>query len=248
MKYLYVANWKMNMPFNQSIEFCNNNGNALQQLSNSANIVLCPSFVALAPITDIFKSSPIAVGAQNCSEHISGAYTGEISPLSLTDIGIQYCIVGHSERRIYYNETTESISKKIYILYASNIMPIICIGESHIDFLEEKTLSVLTEQLEPILTTIAQQKEKKDHIVIAYEPIWSIGTDIIPKQQQLNTVFSFITELVHSALPNHTMQLLYGGSVNENNCMELKKTSHINGFLIGGASTNFEQLKNIISL
>ena len=146
-----------------------------------------------------------------------------------------------------YGETTERIAQKIYLLYASNIMPIICIGESHTDFLEKKTFEVLTEQLNPILTAIAQQQEKTKQIIIAYEPVWAIGTGIIPTQEQLTAIFAWITEQITLQLPEHTIHLLYGGSVNKNNSAALKKTPLINGFLIGGASTDFEQLKDIIT-
>src|SRR5438445_1360199 len=115
MRYLYIANWKMNMSVSKSTAFCSQNYNKLQQLSANADIVLCPSFVALVPVIEIVKNSAIAIGAQNCSEHSLGAYTGEVSALSLTEIGVTYCIVGHSERRLYHNETTEAIIKKIYL-------------------------------------------------------------------------------------------------------------------------------------
>lgn len=247
-KYIYVANWKMNLSFNQTINFCTTNNNALQQLTSTADIVVCPSFDALAPISNLYKNTNIMIGAQNCSEYALGAYTGEVSPLSLAEIGVKYCIVGHSERRIHYGETTEQIIKKIYLLYATNILPIICIGETHNDFIEQKTFIVLEQQLQPILAAIAEQEQKKNHIIIAYEPIWAIGTNTVPEEKQLINVFTHITNLVHTHLPQHTMQLLYGGSVNQNNSAQLKKIPHINGFLIGGASTQFDQFKNIITI
>jgi len=246
MKYLYVANWKMNLSFNQSLDFCTTNKDSLQQLTHKDNIVICPSFDALAPIASLFKNNSITLGAQNCSDHAKGAYTGEISALSLAEIGATYCIVGHSERRLYYHETTENIIQKIYLLYAANMLPIICIGENHQDFLNKQTLSVLKEQLEPILSAISQQQHHNKHIIIAYEPIWSIGTGIIPEQEQLNTIFEWLLEVIHQKLSDYTIQLLYGGSVNPQNIAQLKKVSFINGFLIGSASTNFEQFKNII--
>lgn len=249
MKYLYVANWKMNLSFNESINFCKTNNNALQQLSgDTAHIVICPSFISIAPIADMFKNSAIGIGAQNCSEHATGAYTGEVSALSLAQAGVTHCIVGHSERRIHYGENTESIIKKIYLLYASNIVPIICIGETHTDFLEEKTFTILEQQLEPILTAIAEQTEKRHHVIIAYEPVWAIGTGIIPESQQLHAIFTWIAERIQLHLPEHTTQLLYGGSVNQNNIAQLKKIPPINGFLIGGASTEFDQLQSLVLL
>lgn len=249
MKYLYVANWKMNMTFDQSISFAQNNREALQHLSEStAGIVICPSFVAITPLINTFKNSSIAIGAQNCSEYSLGAYTGEVSVLSLVEAGVAYCIVGHSERRLYHNENTEIIAKKIYLLYATNIVPILFIGETQEEFLNKKTFSVLTQQLQPILSAITQQEQKNKRIIIAYEPVWAIGSGIIPDQQHLTALFAWMQEFIHPQLPDHTVQLLYGGSVNQSNIIELKKVSHIDGFLIGGASTDFEQLHAIITL
>jgi triosephosphate isomerase (TIM) len=238
MNYVYIANWKMNLSFQQSINFCTVNSDALQQLATTADIILCPSFDALAPVTQILKHTDIAIGAQNCSEHKSGAYTGEVSAQSLAEIGAKYCIVGHSEQRMYHHETTENIIKKIELLCINNITPIICIGETQQEFETNQTFTVLTEQLKPILNVTCPPK-----LVIAYEPIWSIGTGIIPEQKQLIAVFEWLAQQVHTST-----QLLYGGSVNQDNIAELKKLPPINGFLIGGASADFEQLKKIISL
>jgi triosephosphate isomerase (TIM) len=246
--YLYVANWKMNFSFNQSIAFCTNHKDALTQLTTTADIILCPSFDAIAPISAIFKNTNVMIGVQNCSDQATGAYTGEVSAISLAEIGVTYCIVGHSERRMYYGETTEQIIKKVYLLYAANIIPIICIGESHTDFIDNRTYDALTQQLTPIVEAIKQQKEKIKKIVIAYEPVRAIGSGIIPEQQQLNSVFSWLSDYTHTQLPEYNIQLLYGGSVNGDNIKELKRTPLINGFLIGGASTEFEQFKNIITL
>jgi triosephosphate isomerase (TIM) len=245
-KFLYVANWKMNLSFNQTITFCINHYDELEQLAKTADMVLCPSFDSLAPVSSIFKNTNIIMGAQNCSDQAIGAYTGEVSALSLAEIGVNYCIVGHSERRMYYGETAEQIIKKIYLLYAANIIPIICIGETHKDFLNDKTHDILTEQLQPIIDAIKQQKEKIKKIVIAYEPVWAIGTGIIPDQQQLNDIFAWLSDYILTQLPDYDIQLLYGGSANQNNIVELKKIVPINGFLIGTASTQFEQFKDII--
>src|SRR5690606_20223351 len=129
MKYIYIANWKMNLGYHESISYCIQNLDRLQTLSNVTHIVLCHSFVALAPIIEILKNSSISIGTQNCSVYKSGSYTGEVSAQSLAEIGVTYCIVGHSERRMYFGETTDTIIKKINLLLDNNIQPIICIGE-----------------------------------------------------------------------------------------------------------------------
>ena len=235
----------MNLSFNESVSFCKNNKEQLEQLATNNHIILCPSFIALAPIAEIFKSSAIAVGAQNCSEYENGSYTGEVSAQSLAEVGATYCFIGHSERRIYYGETTETIVKKIDLLYKNNITPIICIGETKEDFLHKKTFDALTQQLELILKTIAYQKY--DRVIIAYEPFWAIGTGIIPEDKYLEEIFAWLQKYVDSYLPHIKKQLLYGGSVDEKNIHQLKNISDVDGFLVGSASTDCEKFKKIIT-
>lgn len=243
MKQLYVANWKMNMSFKQSIDFCTNNLEQLHALTNEAEIVLCPSFVVLAPMIEILKNSAIGIGAQNCSQYEIGSYTGEVSTQSLTEIGVKYCIIGHSERRIHFGETTEIVVEKVNLLLCHNIQPIICIGETKEHFVNKATLTVLTEQLKPILENMAHTNKP---IIIAYEPVWSIGTGIIPENTYLQEVFNWLAKLLEQELSNCTFQLLYGGSVNTTNIYQLKTIPNINGFLIGSASTDFEQFSEIV--
>lgn len=243
MKKLYIANWKMNMSYGKSLDFCHMYKNQIIALAQNATIILCPSFLALAPITEIFKNTAISIGAQNCSEYEAGSYTGEVSSQSLAEIGIRYCIVGHSERRILFGETTNAITKKTNLLFQHNIMPIICIGETKDQFENKGTCTVLNEQLKPILESIPTNTQS---IIIAYEPVWSIGTGIVPEITYLEEVFSWITKIAHHYAPHCRVQLLYGGSVNEKNSTQLKNIPHINGFLIGGASTDFEKFSLII--
>jgi triosephosphate isomerase len=245
MKYIYIANWKMNLSFKQSIAFCTDNAKALNDLAHdTAGIILCPSFDALANIANIFNTSSIAIGAQNCSEYNLGAYTGQVSAASLADINIKYCIVGHSEQRIYFHETTEQIIEKIELLFANNITPIICFGETQQDYQNKKTKIVLQDQLNPIIKTVAQHKNKST--IFAYEPVWSIGTGIIPTHTELTSIFTWIADTLHQQLPHHTYHLVYGGSVSVDNITMLKQIPHIDGFLIGNASTQFEDFKKII--
>lgn len=246
MKHLYVANWKMNMTYAQSIDFCIQNKGQLHALANTANIILCPSFLAIAPIIEILKDTNIKIGAQNCSEHQAGSYTGEISAQSLSESSATYCIIGHSERRIYFEETTEIVIKKMNLLYANNITPIICIGETKEDFLQQKTKAVLEQQLESILQTAVYHQY--NHIIIAYEPFWAIGTGIIPEAEYLEDIFSWLHIIAQPYIEHKIIQFLYGGSVNSKNIHQLKTIEHIDGFLIGGASVDFEELRKIITL
>jgi triosephosphate isomerase len=233
------------MSYRKSLDFCVNNTQHLYDLAKNANIVICPSFIALAPITEIFKNSSIFIGAQNCSEYASGSYTGEISAESLAEIGVTHCIIGHSERRIHYGETTETIIKKMDLLYHNAILPIICIGETKEDFLQQKTHDALQHQLELILKIIAQQKH--GHAIIAYEPFWAIGTGIIPENKYLADIFAWLQDFIPSYTPQCTTQLLYGGSITTKNIHQLKTIPHIDGFLVGGASTDFEEFAEIIT-
>jgi triosephosphate isomerase len=247
MNYLYVANWKMNMSYRASLDFCAHNLDQLNSLAHSATIILCPSFVALAPMAEILENSAVAIGAQNCSAFESGSYTGEVSASSLAEINVTYCIVGHSERRIYFAENSANIIKKIDLLYANNIAPIICIGEDKEAFLHNNAIPTLMQQLEPILTTINSYQKKKN-IIIAYEPFWAIGTGIIPENKYLEEIFMWLEKFVAIHAPHCTAQLLYGGSINEKNTHQLKAIKYVDGFLIGGASTNFDTFSEIIKI
>jgi triosephosphate isomerase (TIM) len=246
MKYTYVANWKMNLTYNQSIAFCTTYKHELESLhKHTSGIILCPSFIALAPIAELFKNSTITIGAQNCSEHQNGSFTGEISAQSLAQVGITHCFVGHSERRILFNETTDVIIKKIELLLRYNITPIICIGETKEHFNKKATFTVLTEQLRTIIDVFLHHENK--NIMIAYEPIWSIGSGIIPEETYLQEIFMWLSKLLLSQLPGKEIQLFYGGSVNEKNIHQLKNISYIDGFLIGGASTDFTKFAAIVT-
>lgn len=243
MKYTYIANWKMNLSYHESINYCIQNRNQLQALSEFAHIILCPSFVGLAPIIEVFKNTPISIGAQNCSEFASGSYTGEISAQSLAEIGATQCFVGHSERRMYFGETTDIIIKKINLLLDNNIQPIICVGETQEQYEAKATLTVLAEQLKPIMENI---KKTPTPLIIAYEPMWSIGTGIAPENSYLEEVFAWMRKIIEMYSREHTAQLFYGGSVTEKNIAQLKTISTIDGFLVGKASTDFKQFSDII--
>lgn len=236
---LYVANWKMNKSFSAAMSFAQKYKNELSQLSNEKNsIVVCPSYPALFPLAQLFSDTTISVGAQNCSAHEAGAYTGQVSAQSLKQAGCTYCIIGHSEQRAYCHLTDQEISEKLKLLLANNIIPIICIGESEQTYKEKKTFEVLSTQLELLLPQLGTSAS-----VIAYEPVWAIGTGIVPENSYLKTIFSWLKQkkIAHC-------QLLYGGSVNEKNRDQLLQIEAIEGFLIGGASLDFQKLQKIVSL
>lgn len=241
--FLYVANWKMNSSFEQSLNFCLSNKDELLQLSTYPNtqFVLCPSFPALYPIAQLFTHSTFSIGAQNCSEHAHGAYTGQVDALSLAQVGCTFCIVGHNEARAT-GETNEQIGKKIACLREQNITPIICVGETKADYQQGRTYGLLEEQLMPV----REAMHANDVCIIAYEPVWAIGTEIQPSTEHVTKVFSWLREYCADHLPSITIRLLYGGSVNETDAAVLKKIPGIDGFLIGSASLDFKKLQKIV--
>lgn len=246
MKHLFVANWKMRMSTKDSIKYYHDNKAAMEKLSNNHTIVICPAFTALSPIATHLPKKTCALGAQDCSAYNTGSYTGQIAAQHLAEIGCTYCIVGHSERRIYCNETNEMIAEKTKRLRENNITPIICIGENSAECIVETTYKTLEKQLAPIFTTLSTGEKTDTPIIIAYEPVWAIGSGIIPTRDYLTALFSWLHQLTKKQLPNCTIAFIYGGSVDENTIKQLCNIPHINGFLIGGASTNFEQFKSII--
>jgi len=246
MSHIFVANWKMRMHFFDAVNYCTKNYQELVSLADQYPLILCPSFVALAPLSELLKNSPIKLGAQDCSPFIEGSHTGEVSAQSLHEVGCSYCIVGHSERRAQFNETNESVAEKTLRLLKNQITPIICIGESKLDAINERTYSVLEAQLAPIFIALQSHHKEKKNILFAYEPVWAIGTGVIPQQQYLIDICKWLHKTISQHLTHDSFQLLYGGSVDENNVSVLKKISSIDGFLIGGASTDFLQLQKII--
>ena len=203
----------------------------LETISTTETLILCPTFLNLA----LSSQSHLIIGSQNVSKNENGAFTGEISASQLKSYQVKYTIVGHSERREYQKETNEEINLKIKQLLKNDITPILCIGESLEQRKENKVKEVLKEELTIALQDLTPEEKKK--IIIAYEPIWSIGTGIIPTNEQIEEVFEEIKKSVPES------KILYGGSANEENIDQLKKIKMIDGYLLGGLSLKIEKLK-----
>lgn len=242
-KLLYVANWKMNVTPEQTSAFYHDNYDELYELSDNADIVLCPSFVSLGLLSPFLRNTEISLGAQNCSEHISGAFTGEVDATSLEQLGCSFCIIGHSERRTLFNETNEVIASKMQRLLEQQITPIICVGETDEQRKQQKTQEVVASQLHSILSLL---KAYNNAIVIAYEPVWAIGTGNIPTIEELNSMFNWLKQHVTNQVPHISVRYLYGGSIQPTNIKKLKDISILDGFLIGNASSDFQTFKNIV--
>jgi len=223
MKSLIAANWKMNMDIKSSVSFINNFKKYINNVKNT-DIVICPPFTLLKRINESIKKTNIKLGAQNMHFEEYGAYTGEISALMLKDVGCEFVLLGHSERRQYFDESDESINNKIKIALKNNLKPILCIGET-------------LEQRMNCLKNIDVNGMKK--ITIAYEPIWAIGTGKNATPEQAEEVHKFIRKLLSNMYNNknsNNVRIIYGGSVKGSNIQDLMAKKNINGALVGGAS------------
>ena len=246
-QYLIVGNWKMNLTFKNETDFATTEYANFISLAKQTNnkIILCPSFLSLYSLCQKFKSTPIAIGAQDCSTHTLGSFTGQIPAESLHDIKCQYCIIGHSETRKSTQTTNNDIAQKCYLLLHYNILPIICIGETKEEYKQNKTKKILTEQLKPIFN---KNIPKNKTICLAYEPIWSIGSGKVAPQDYLNEIFSWLADFAKQNNNSMKWKLLYGGSTTPENVLNLQKITKINGFLIGKSSLHFQELEKIVHL
>lgn len=245
-KILLAGNWKMNTNLNEAIELAD--GIRLRLLNKKLNskILICPPFINLISVYRVVKDSGILLGAQNCYYEDKGAFTGEISLNMLATIKCNFVIIGHSERRTIFGETDELINKKVTSVLNSSIAPILCIGETLEERQSGKTFDVLEKQIKTGLMNIASEKLKK--LVIAYEPVWAIGTGLNASNQQIDEAHEFIKkQLVNSfGTTAEDILLLYGGSVNAENAEEILSLKNVNGALIGGASLKVDSFISII--
>ena len=205
----------------------------LESINTEETIILCPTYLNIGAANTSLK-----IGSQNVSKNENGAYTGEISATQLKSYNVQYAIVGHSERREYQRETNEEINLKIKQLLINDITPILCIGESLKERENNQGKEVLKEELSIAIKDIKEDDKKK--IIIAYEPIWSIGTGIIPTNEQIEEVFAEIKKIVPES------KILYGGSANEENIDQLKQIGAIDGYLLGGLSLKPDKLQEFL--
>ena len=251
--FIYAANWKMRMPFNQAISFCNGNYEDFVALAiqKDKRIVLFPEFTQIKSVYDIFKDTNVLVGAQNCSANEPGAFTGQVSVASLAQIGCDYCIIGHSEVRECVNESPEEMALKILRLFDEGISPILCVGETFQDFSTKNTEMAIKNELESVFEAIKGiygDKKIEREICIAYEPVWAIGTGAIPEIDHIEKVFDLVLQISRKFKPVNKIRLIYGGSIDEINAKKLKNIKNLGGFLLGGVSLDFKKFKKIVEL
>ena len=240
---MIAGNWKMNTTVSEAIELVNQVRRGLDEIANVDKLI-CPPFVSLAAVRELIKGSSIKLGAQNIYFEEKGAYTGEISPLMLADL-CEFVIIGHSERRQYFNESGEIVNKKIRAALKAGLKPILCIGERLEENEAGRTKEVLTEQLRSSLAKI----DYLGGLIIAYEPIWAIGTGRAATGKQANETIGFIRHTfakLYSESSARDLRILYGGSVTAANTDEFMQQSEIDGALVGGASLKADQFLSIV--
>lgn len=211
-------------------------------------VVVCPTFVCLPAVVEAVKGTNIEVGAQNMHFEEQGAFTGEISPLMLTSLGVKYVIIGHSERRQYFAETDETVNKKVHTAFKHGLIPIMCVGETLEEREANKTFEKVETQVKEGLKGLTCDQVKE--IVIAYEPIWAIGTGKTATSEDANEVIKFIRDKAAEVFGRETadaMRIQYGGSVKPSTIKEQMDQSDIDGALVGGASLKTEDFAAIVN-
>ncbi len=247
---LIAGNWKMNNTIGEAVVLAQEISNLAERYwKNEINIAVCPPFVDLNSVRNVFEFDhvEIGVGAQNVYWEESGAFTGEISVHMLSEIGCEWCIVGHSERRNLFGETNEDVNKKIKALVAGRIKPIVCVGESLAVRDEGSYIEFVTAQVNAAFAGV--ELERARNAVIAYEPVWAIGTGRTATPEQAEEVCVSIRETIGDMYDESVadgMRILYGGSMNEGNADLLLAEENIDGGLIGGASLNATSFINIV--
>ena len=240
---LIAGNWKMNTTISEAVKLVGDMRPLLEPINNVEKAV-CPPFVSLAAVREVLKGSSVKLGAQNMYFEEKGAYTGEISPLMLSGL-CEYVILGHSERRQYFNETNEIINKKVRVALKVGLKPILCVGESLAQYEAGKTEAVVTDHVTGSLKDIPAS----DNLVIAYEPVWAIGTGRAATGEQANKIIGLVRNIVaklYSGSLAQNMRVLYGGSVTGDNIAEFIGQKEIDGGLVGGASLKVDQFVNIV--
>lgn len=245
-KSIIAGNWKMHNTIDEAVKLVTE----LKSLVKDAkcDVVVCPTFVCLDAVKKAAEGTNIKVGAQNMYFEEKGAFTGEVSPNMLQAMGIDYVIIGHSERRQYFNETDESVNKKLKAAFSHNLVPILCVGESLNERESGITSEVIGRQIKLDLSGLTSEMVEK--LVVAYEPIWAIGTGKTATKEEANETIAFIRKTIASIYGNDVAdktRIQYGGSVKPSTIKEQMSMSDIDGALVGGASLKAEDFSAIVN-
>ncbi|OQX82062.1 MAG: triose-phosphate isomerase [Candidatus Omnitrophica bacterium 4484_70.1] len=245
-KVLIAGNWKMHKTIKEAEELVSQIKVELENF-DKAEIVVCPPFTALAKVSEIIKGTNIKLGAQNCFWQERGAFTGEISFSQLLDCGCRFVIIGHSERRRYFKEDDAMINKKLKSVIGTGLIPILCVGETLEEREADQTMEVVGRQLEEDLKGL--EEEEISSLVIAYEPVWAIGTGKVARAFEAEEVQRFIRDWIRNKFSSslaENLRILYGGSVKPENIKDLIKEEDIDGALVGGASLKADSFIEIV--
>ena len=242
---IIAGNWKMNKTVTEAREFME----SLSTLPKSSDVeaVICAPFIHLTTLIDLAKDTPLVIGAENAHYENSGAFTGEVSPHALNDMGIEYVILGHSERREYFNETDELINKKVHAVYSNGMIPIVCVGESESEREANEQNNIVTEQVTKAMEGLTDEQAKS--IVIAYEPIWAIGTGKSATENDAGEMATVIREHVQTIYNEQvasSVRIQYGGSVKPENIKQYMAQTDIDGALVGGASLKADSFVQLL--
>ncbi|MBI3317111.1 MAG: triose-phosphate isomerase [Candidatus Omnitrophica bacterium] len=244
---LIAGNWKMFKTTGEATNLVQTIKAGVYKI-NDCDMVICPPFTALAAVSKILTETPIELGAQNMHPETEGAFTGEISPAMLKDVGCRYVILGHSERRQYFFETDAFVNEKIKTALKYSLIPIVCIGETLEEREDKRQFEVVKNQFDHSFKDLSKEEIVK--LVIAYEPVWAIGTGKTATPDQAEQMHSYIRRLLkekYSEDAANRIAILYGGSVKPDNIASLVKKPNIDGALVGGASLKAESFVQIVS-
>lgn len=245
-KPIIAGNWKMHKTINEAISFIEELRPLVQD--SKCEMVVCPTFLSLPAVVEACKNTNIMVGAQNMHFEEQGAFTGEVSPSMLTGLGVKYVIIGHSERRQYFNETDETVNKKLKAAFSNSLIPILCVGESLNERESGITEEVISTQIKLDLKEISS--DNVNNMIIAYEPIWAIGTGRTATADDANETIGFIRNTIENLYGKNiaaNVRIQYGGSVKPSTIKEQMGKEHIDGGLIGGASLKAQDFAAIIN-
>jgi triosephosphate isomerase len=247
-KKIVAGNWKMNMTLDEGMLFAKSIDQYFRvKPSMKAEVILCTPYIHLSGVSEILKNGTVKLGAQNCASEPSGAYTGEVSAMMIKSTGAEYVIIGHSERRTYYHEDDRLLNKKSILAINNGLKVIFCCGEVKEEREEEKHLIIVKRQLEEGLFSLPDDQLK--NVVIAYEPVWAIGTGLTATPEQAQEMHKYIRGLVGEKYGNtfaEEMTILYGGSCKPSNAIEIFSKPDVDGGLIGGASLKKEDFTAIV--
>jgi triosephosphate isomerase len=245
-KKIVAGNWKMNTLLKDGMELARAVEKLEQEKLSDAVVIIAPPYTHLSKVKELIHG--VKLSAQNCASEASGAYTGEVSPAMLVSSGVEYVILGHSERRSYYHEDNELLNKKVKLALAAGLKPIYCCGEVLEERESGKLFEIVKEQLEVGLKGLSPEDISK--VVIAYEPVWAIGTGVVATPGQAQEMHKFIRDFLSELFDNQVaedMTILYGGSCKPSNARELFANPDVDGGLIGGASLKAEDFLAIVN-